>query len=56
MINIYLNKNHIIFAILLTLILAIVLVYLKNKKEGFILNIKYLETTCPKKKKKELPK
>ena len=56
MINIYLNKNHIIFAILLTLILAIVLVYLKNKKEGFILNIKYLETTCPKKKKKELPR
>lgn len=53
MINIYLNRNNIVFAILLTLVLAVALVYLKNNKEGFIFNIKYLETTCPKKKPKK---
>lgn len=56
MIDINLNRNNIVFAILLTLVLAIILVYLKNNKEGFIFNVKYLETSCPKKKKKIIPR
>lgn len=55
MINIYLDKNKIILSILITLILAFVLIRIKEgHKEGFIFNIKYLKTSCPPKKKKEV--
>lgn len=53
MINIYLDKNKIILSILITLILAFVLIRIKEgHKEGFIFNDEYLKTSCPPKKKK----
>lgn len=56
MINIYLNKNNIVFAILLTLILAIMLIYIRTYKEGLIFDINYLKTSCPKPKKPVIPR
>lgn len=56
MLNIDLNIINVVFAILLTLVLAVILINIKRTKEGFIFNIKLLETSCKKKKKKPIPR
>jgi len=56
MLNIYLNKNNIVFAILLTLVLAIVLINIKTYKEGWIFSTLKIKDSCLPKKKVSRPR
>ena len=56
MLNIYLNKNNIVFAILLTLVLAIVLINIKTYKEGWIFGTLKIKDSCLPKKKVSRPR
>ena len=56
MINIYLNRNNIVFAILLTLVLWIVLINIKTYKEGFIFTTLKIKDSCLPKKKVSRPR
>ena len=56
MLNIYLNKNNIVFAILLTLVLANVLINLKTYKEGWIFSTIKIKDSCLPRKKVSRPR